>query len=793
MGVGTLSPTQKLDVNGNAKATQFCLGTDCISAWPSGGGGGWTDGTNVVYTTVTDDKVGIGTTTPASKLSVVDTSASTNAEVEAAGDAYLLLDSTVGSGRDWSLISSGTGGIGIGKFSIFDSTAGISRLAIDSSGKVGIGTTTPDARLHLMAGSPTSGTAPLKFTSSGVGGLLTTTEAGAIEYDGSHLYFTAINGGTRYQLDQQSTGGSTALSSLTPATVDHSIDNDDFTQTWRWDGTTSLNNGQGMVFTSTVTNSGVTEDLVTMSMGGTGATATATSLRVTNTKSGSTNTNKGIHVDVTSGLNNYALIVQGGDTGLGTTSPDSKLDLAGAFTVQEMSAPSLSLTNQGRIYFDATLNKFRVSENGGAYVNLVGSGGGITSLNALTGTTQTFATGTAGTNFGISSVGTVHTFNIPDASVANRGLLTSANWTTFNNKAPAANPVFTGIVTLPSSTNPGVGLAGEIAIDTNMWATSRGAPVVWDGTSTTALVNVLASDVPTDGQVPTWNTGGTITWESAGGGGGGGWTDGTNGVFATSSGDRVGIGATDSSSHLSNKFNVIQESGDTNPLLAQIGTYGFALKNNAAVTGLTMGLDSNYAYLQSWNGKILNINSQGNNTIINPNSAYVGVGLTSPTSLFQAGVHSGYKGPGTVSISSSTAVVTGTGTNFTEMFNVGDYINVNGLGQKLITIISSNTQLTMTSGYGSSGSSLPYTHGANSDGVRFSVLANGSVGVGTGTPNNKAILDLSSTTKAFLPPRMTTTQRNVISPAVAGMVIYNTTTNKLNVYNGTAWEAITSS
>jgi hypothetical protein len=47
---------------------------------------------------------------------------------------------------------------------------------------------------------------------------------------------------------------------------------------------------------------------------------------------------------------------------------------------------------------------------------------------------QTFVTGTTGTDFGISSSGTTHTFNIPTASASNRGLLSSANWTTFNNK-----------------------------------------------------------------------------------------------------------------------------------------------------------------------------------------------------------------------------------------------------------------------------------------------------------------------------------------------------------------------
>jgi hypothetical protein len=59
---------------------------------------------------------------------------------------------------------------------------------------------------------------------------------------------------------------------------------------------------------------------------------------------------------------------------------------------------------------------------------------GIVSLNGLSSYTQTFAVGTSGTNFNISSSGTVHTFNIPVSSAANTGLLSSSNWATFNNK-----------------------------------------------------------------------------------------------------------------------------------------------------------------------------------------------------------------------------------------------------------------------------------------------------------------------------------------------------------------------
>lgn len=67
-----------------------------------------------------------------------------------------------------------------------------------------------------------------------------------------------------------------------------------------------------------------------------------------------------------------------------------------------------------------------------------------------------------------------------------------------------------------------------------------------------------------------------------------------------------------------------------------------------------------------------------------------------------------------------------------------------------------------------------------------------SVGVGTTAPDQKALLDLTSTTRGFLPPRMTSTQRDAISSPPSGLVIYNTTTGKLNVHGASAWEAVTS-
>jgi hypothetical protein len=50
-----------------------------------------------------------------------------------------------------------------------------------------------------------------------------------------------------------------------------------------------------------------------------------------------------------------------------------------------------------------------------------------------------------------------------------------------------------------------------------------------------------------------------------------------------------------------------------------------------------------------------------------------------------------------------------------------------------------------------------------------------------------AMLEVQSTTKGFLPPVMTTTQKNAIASPAAGLVVYDSTTNKLCCYNGSTW------
>ena len=75
----------------------------------------------------------------------------------------------------------------------------------------------------------------------------------------------------------------------------------------------------------------------------------------------------------------------------------------------------------------------------------------------------------------------------------------------------------------------------------------------------------------------------------------------------------------------------------------------------------------------------------------------------------------------------------------------------------------------------------------------ISLMPSGGVGVNTLTPDASAELDVSSTSKGLLPPRMTTSQRNAISSPATGLVVYDTTVDALYVYNGSSWVGVSNS
>ncbi|MBX3373798.1 MAG: tail fiber domain-containing protein [Phycisphaeraceae bacterium] len=107
--------------------------------------------------------VGIGTDAPASRLHVVDTgSVAMSVESSSVIGTWLNLRNTSAGGKFWRLISTGSGnGEGAGRLLIgHGATAGsqVTRMTLDDSGNVGIGTTSPLARLHVQGQLHLAGT-----------------------------------------------------------------------------------------------------------------------------------------------------------------------------------------------------------------------------------------------------------------------------------------------------------------------------------------------------------------------------------------------------------------------------------------------------------------------------------------------------------------------------------------------------------------------------------------------------------------------------------------------------------
>jgi hypothetical protein len=72
-------------------------------------------------------------------------------------------------------------------------------------------------------------------------------------------------------------------------------------------------------------------------------------------------------------------------------------------------------------------------------------------------------------------------------------------------------------------------------------------------------------------------------------------------------------------------------------------------------------------------------------------------------------------------------------------------------------------------------------------------LAAQNIGIGTTTPNASAQLDVSSTTKGILIPRMSDAEKNAIPSPAQVLIVFNTNTNSFQYYNGVSWANISHS
>jgi hypothetical protein len=258
VGIGTTTPAYKLDVVGQINSSGgLCIAGDCKISWSQvGGGGNWSTSGNNIYNTNTGN-VGIGTTTP-NRILHISTSSNWGSNIatiqitdSASIGSGITLDATGTSGRSYTIFSSASGAAaGAGKFVVYDTTAGASRLVIDSSGNVGIGTTTPGAKLDVqgnmllgIAGSDASITFPATFSGpvprlrslymsnsvrleSGPNTYLNIDSSGAIllqtGINGVTMNSAHPNGAIKFQINSGevvriTTGGNVGIGTTTPA------------------------------------------------------------------------------------------------------------------------------------------------------------------------------------------------------------------------------------------------------------------------------------------------------------------------------------------------------------------------------------------------------------------------------------------------------------------------------------------------------------------------------------------------------------------------------------------------
>jgi len=226
--------------------------------------------------------------------------------------------------------------------------------------------------------------------------------------------------------------------------------------------------------------------------------------------------------------------------------------------------------------------------------------------------------------------------------------------------------------------------------------------------------------------------------------------------------------------------------GTNNTAVGSAAGQGNTTGNNGTFIGRSAGLSNT---------------TGGSNTFVGVESGFVNT-TGANNSFF--GVSSGFSnttGGSNVAIGTNALVFNTTGsTNVAVGFDSGRFLT-NGV--TALTIANNSVFIGRDTRAAADSQSNQIVIGATAIGLgsNTTVIGNtstthgrwyGSLLLGTTTNAASSILTMESTTQGFLPPRMTTTQKNAIASPATGLVVYDTTLNKLAVYTGAAWETITS-